>query len=111
MNKFLITQISFAPRQDFHMSGNYVIMGNPPELITMEMHAIDLGDETMRKLHNIISAGRPVSINDSEYMDWIEPFKAEFKEFLVEKHPEKILKDQAGFNKLFGVEDETSSSR
>jgi len=44
------------------------------------------------------------------YDNWIEPFKNEFKEFLLDKHPEKIMVNIAGFEQLFGASSNELSS-
>jgi len=82
----------------FTYPGNYqCTMSAPPPMITVEMYPVDaVGGET----DSIDDAS--VSINNTDYMDWLEPFKNEFKEFLLERYPDKIVQDQAGFNRLFG---------
>lgn len=49
-----------------------------------------------------INAGNLISICDPEYIEGFESFKKEFKEFLLEKYPEKIIREQTKFNKIFG---------
>ena len=56
----------------------------------------------MKKLANIVEAGRTVVLNDTEYNNFIEPFKREFIEFMMEKYPERLMADTKAWEILRG---------
>jgi len=59
-------------------------------------------EQTYRKLGNIAQAGRTVTLNDTEYVDFLEPFRNEFIDFMMDKHPEKIISDPKSWDRLLG---------
>jgi len=70
--------------------------------LEITLRSVDIDEQTMRKLGNIHQAGRSVSIQDTEYMEYVEPFKNEFINFMMDKYPEKIISDPKGWDKLLG---------
>ena len=68
----------------------------------LTLQPVDVNENTAFKLKNIAKAGRTVSLQDTEYSDYMEPFKNEFIEFMMEKHPEKLLSDPKAWDRLLG---------
>jgi len=100
MNKFLISNIEFEDA--FNFGGNSFHGSNSPN-IRLELRSVEFNNADIKKLSNIMKSNRTISLNDTAYNNWVEPFKNEFKEFLLDKHPEKILLDVKGFEQLFGA--------
>jgi len=110
MNEFIITNIETKMEHDYSMSGNHSFISaqdpfaqasyqtRPTMEITLKPRCAD--EEMMRKIMNISQAGRTVTLNDTEYNDFIEPFKNEFIEFMMDKHPEKLMADPKAWDIL-----------
>ncbi len=69
---------------------------------TLEVYPAAPFDEVVANLMRSISASRYISINTEEYPVWVDQFRDEFKEFLLERYPEKIISDQDEYKKVFG---------
>ena len=107
-NKFIVTNVEYRTKPE-----QYQTLGVDPYMSIMnsvqQYHAfeltlqpIDVNESTMFKLNNIVRAGRVVTLNDTEYVDFMEPFKQEFIEFMMDKHPEKVLADPKAWDRLLG---------
>lgn len=112
MNEFIITNIETKMDHDYvvsSMSSNQFLdpfdihqsyQTGPSIKITLEPRYPD--EKSMRKIHNIYQGGRTVSLQDTRYADYIEPFRGQFIEFMMDKHPEKILADPKSWDRLLG---------
>lgn len=100
MNKFLITNINVSHRENYFNS-NRMSYIHQPMTINLELSAINLDDESIHQLQALTHSGKYVTISACDQMANFLPFRKEFKEFMLEKYPEKILKDPEAFNKLF----------
>lgn len=104
MNKFIITGVNI-PQDHSLFAGinNYIDI---PYSINLELRPIDENNKyvVQEDLHNLIRSNEYITILPFDQINLFMTFKNEFKEFLVEKYPEKILKDQYNFTKLFGNE-------
>lgn len=104
MNKFIITGVNIPHHYSvFAGINNYIDI---PYSINLELRPIDENNKYViqEDLHNLIRSNEYITILPFRQMDSFIAFQDEFKEFLVEKYPEKILKDQYNFTKLFGDE-------
>lgn len=111
-NEFLITNLT--TKMDMDYSYNPPSIENPFNPImreqiihkAFEITVRPLGDvnEVGRKLINILNAGRKIIINDAAYNDFVEPFKHEFIEFMMEKYPEKIIANPKDWDRLLGMQ-------
>lgn len=110
MNEFLITEMRTTMDRDPYLHAPSIadpynpIMTSHTVYQAFELTLRPLGDagEVGRKLNNILRAGRKVTLNDTEYDTYMEPFKAEFLDFMMEKHPEKIIADPEAWERLLG---------
>jgi hypothetical protein len=102
MNKFIIKSFNMEHSESPFVAGSFMMASNIGPILHLDLVSLDITGDQIRKLNNIVEAHKPVSINTTEYMDWLEPFKNEFKEFLHMYHPDKILKDPKGYTILFG---------
>lgn len=94
MNKFIVT--------DFSVSQDYNIDYFDNNLkFKLELMPYVKDDDMSHTLRNI-SAGRLITILTDEYNEWFEPFADEFKQFLIDNYPDKIVKDSVGFKRIFG---------
>lgn len=100
MNKFLITNINVSHRENYFTS-NSMSYRHQPMSINLELSSVNLDDEAIHQLHELTHSGKYVSISSFNQIDNLLPFKKEFKEFMLEKYPEKILKNPEEFNRLF----------
>jgi hypothetical protein len=108
MNRFLITDIRTISEQmpDYGMprmasiSDPYMSSYEVRNTFEITLRAVVADDDGAMKLNNILKAGRTVELNDSEYMDYVEPFKNEFIEFMMEKYPERIIAGTEAWEKL-----------
>jgi len=101
MNEFIITDI--RTQMDYNeMSFNGYTqidgMGVPSVELTLRPRIPDT--ELLRKLSNIVQAGRTVILNDAEYHSLLGEFKDEFIIFMNEKYPEKVLAKPESWDKL-----------
>ena len=104
MNKFIITGLNIPQHYNlFNGINNYIDI---PYSINLELRPIDENNkyDIQKDLNNLIRSNEYITILPFSQMDSFIAFQDEFKEFLVEKYPEKILKDQYNFTKLFGDE-------
>ncbi len=104
MNKFIITGLNIPQHHSlFAGINNYIDI---PYSINLELRPIDENNKYViqEDLNNLIRSNEYITILPFSQMDSFIAFQDEFKEFLVEKYPEKILKDQYNFTKLFGKE-------
>ncbi len=99
MNKFLINNINVSYREN-HFSSMYNNYMTQPIVIHLELSSINLNDDDIKKLYDLSNSGGYVNVSRYESLDILKPFKDEFKEFLMEKYPEKILKNPEGFDRL-----------
>jgi len=75
----------------------------PMVTLSLELYALEpYTDINGNYITRICEAGKSIIINDKESLQWIEHFKDEFKEFLLEKYPEEFLKNQKFFNDYCG---------
>lgn len=68
----------------------------------LTLKPMDVDENTLFKLNNIAQAGRTVTLQDTEYDDFMEPFKNEFIEFMMDRHPEKLLADPKAWDRIMG---------
>ena len=107
MDKFIIKELKMM-HECQPMTAHMVSAKDPYAYTSQEVThtyevtlvAVNPDLESARKLNNIKQAGRTVELNDSEYMNYIEPFKNEFIEFMMEKYPEKIIAGTEAWEKL-----------
>lgn len=103
MNKFLIKTFE-QHVSNFEINSNSTVyhrVGHPFEF-SIELVAIEVDHDSIKKLSDHFKYNKPISLESCEYHHWTEPFKNEFKEFLQERYPEKILSDLNGFDIMFG---------
>ena len=109
MPKFVVKNLNVSYDYDFF--GSVTVGGGeslplcgrrfPNCAISLELFPYEEIDEATSILFKNISAGGVVNIQSVSYKDAVEPFKDEFKQFLLEKYPDRIVKDQSGFCELF----------
>lgn len=100
--EFVITNIEYGmDHMPYDLSDPFKPQYKSP-CLEMNLKSINITNESMRKITNIYQNVRKVSIQDTDYIDYMEPFKNEFIEFMMEKHPEKIISNLQGWNKLLG---------
>lgn len=98
--KFFITSVSIDSSASAFDDRFYLGCGdNKCNSITVSMRVIPF-DRQRGDLLSCISCGKLVTITD--YEDYVEPFKDEFKEFLLKYYPEKVISGQKEFNHFFG---------
>jgi hypothetical protein len=108
LNKFIVTNVEHrveAAQYNLNMADPYMSrMDSAQQYHTFELtlQPTDVNKNTMFKLQNIAQAGRTVSLQDTEYADFMEPFKKEFITFMMDKHPEKIISDPKAWDRLLG---------
>lgn len=105
MNRFIITNVTHTTEQDKYTTDPYMnrfsaSMSHQSFEITLK--PMDVNEHTLFKLENIAIAGRTLSLQDTEYSDFMEPFKYEFIEFMIDKHPDKLLSDPKAWDRLRG---------
>ncbi|RLC48848.1 MAG: hypothetical protein DRH57_01535 [Candidatus Cloacimonadota bacterium] len=109
-NRFIVTNVEHRtePEQyqisvaDPYMNGFRETIQRQHQSFELTLRPMDVDENTMFKLNNIARAGRTVSLQDTEYVDFMEPFKQQFIEFMMDKHPEKILSDPKAWDNLLG---------
>lgn len=85
----------------YHGGGYGYNCMSAPLSITLELYPCGSTEEDiLSSISSIIHAGKEITISD--YNAYVDPFKEEFKQFLLERYPEKIMKNQQGFKQLFG---------
>ena len=107
-NRFIVTNVEHRVEQeqyqvsvaDPYMHRNVGALQHQSFEITLR--PMDVNENTMFKLNNIAKAGRTVTSQDTEYEDYMEPYKSEFIEFMMDKHPEKLLADPKAWDRLVG---------
>lgn len=104
MNKFLITRVNISEHNNLSGISNYLPIIETLSM-DLEIKVVDsLDNNFIKDLNALIRNGDYISFLPFDQINLFMTFKNEFKEFLVEKYPEKILKDQYNFTKLFGNE-------
>lgn len=101
--RFLVKGLSIDKERNYYTaSQQHCAMSE--ELWSISMNVIPYNsDENAADLFlSVVNCGRIITLTD--YEDYVEPFKEEFKEFLLERYPEKIMSNQTNFNQLFGDE-------
>ena len=108
MNKFIITdfqhrevQPTLMPMMDDPFRPHHERIQNHMSF-EMTIRPIEIDESSMKKLYNIHKSRRTIELNDSEYADFTEPFRIEFIEFMMEKHPDRILADPEAWDRLVG---------
>lgn len=106
MNKFLITGVNISEYNNLSgINSNYYLPIRESISMDLEIKVVDsLDNSFIKELNALIRSGDYISFLPFNQINLFMSFKNEFKEFLVEKYPEKILKDQYNFTKLFGNE-------
>lgn len=104
MAKFIVKNFTVTNDFEFLEFDSIKACGRnyPTCTFTLDVFPIDKFDDSLATLLRNIHAGETVRIDVDEYSKWVDPFKEEFKEFLIKNYPEKIMTDQDGFNTLFG---------
>ena len=103
MNKFVVTGLTVV-RDDSPFSFDSYNMNFTPTTITLELSPCNITSESVKQLFKTLQSGNLITINSAEYVNTVKPFKKEFKEFIMERYPEVIIKDNHGFNELFKEE-------
>ena len=101
MNKFIVKSISVNNNYDFSINYQSLSKNYPTCSFTLEIFPYGSFDDSVSKLLKSIHDGMVIGIDTDDYATWVTPFKEEFKQFLIEKHPDKIVKNQIGFHDLF----------
>ena len=106
MNKFLITGVNISEYNNLSgINSNYYLPIRESISMDLEIKVVDsLDNNFIKDLNALIRNGDYISFLPFDQINLFMTFKNEFKEFLVEKYPEKILKEQRNFTKLFGNE-------
>lgn len=104
MSKFLIKQLDTSAGNipNFNVSANLKQICTNQKTLSLELLVLEWDLNSIEKLNTHFKYNKPVKIESCEYDIWVEPFKKEFKEFLEEKYPDKILSDPKGFEIMFG---------
>jgi len=110
MNEFIITEVqhrvhaehSFDYMAQLGHNSSMSINYNQVPTVELTLRPKHPCEQTMKKLANIVEAGRTVVLNDTEYNNFIEPFKREFIEFMMEKYPERLMADTKAWEILRG---------
>ena len=99
MCKFVVKDILFAVNCEALSGG----VNQYEDFISLKLYPSEYSDfpKSMHMLQNI-TPGSVVEISTSTYMEWIYMFENEFKQFLLENHPEKIITNQKAFIEMFG---------
>ena len=102
MALFLLKELSITNNFDF--VGGIQDCGRqyPTCSFTLDVYPCGPFNETTANLMKSISASRYISINTDEFPVWVDQFREEFKQFLIERYPEKIISDQDQYKKVFG---------
>lgn len=98
MNKFIITSIN--PVDNYFGLDSTIC--NHPLVFELTLRPVEIDNKSLEKLHDIIKDRRVVTLNDSEYAHFMEPFKDEFIQFMMEKYPDKILSNPESWDMLKG---------
>ena len=107
-NRFIVTNVEHRVEAeersviDPYMGGFRDSMQRQHQSFELTLRPMDVNENTLFKLKNIAQAGRTVTLNDTEYNDYLEPFRKEFIDFMMDKHPEKILADPKAWDRLLG---------
>ena len=109
-NRFIVTNVEHRVDENQlygsvatqYMTGFRESIQRQHQSFELTLKPMDVDENTMDKLNNIARAGRTVTLNDTEYVDFMEPFKREFIEFMMDKHPEKVLADPKAWDRLLG---------
>ena len=104
MAMFLLKELSIT--SDFDFVGGIQDCGRqyPTCSFTLDVYPCGPFNESTANLMKSISVSRYISINTDEFPVWVDQFKDEFKQFLIERYPEKIISDQVQYKKVFGEE-------
>ena len=87
--KCLVTAIDIPASPFVEDSGFYHGGSN----VSITLSVLDWSGESVRKLHNLVGSKYPVEIVSSKKLIYMHKFENEFKEFMLEKYPEKVIKD------------------
>lgn len=74
----------------------------PKKRYTLELQCIDFNDRDIEKFTHLLKYNRVVAVDEYNVISAMSKFKDEFHEFMMEKHPDKILKNSESFRFLFG---------
>jgi hypothetical protein len=102
MNKFIVKSIAITNNYDFSINYQSLNAHYPTCSFNLEIFPYGAFDDSVSKLLKSIQEGMIIGIDTDDYAKWVNPFKDEFKQFLITNYPEKIMMDQEGFTKLFG---------
>lgn len=110
MNKFIITDIKTYMDRQAHYGAVSASPYSMPMGVEEVIHTFELtlkpqygSEETLRKLHNVVQAGKTVSLETTEYADFMRPFQREFIEFMEERHPDKLIGNQKAWEALHNI--------
>lgn len=102
--KFIVQGISIDKCRKYHTDNNMYVMSNENDTWAISMSVIPYNQDEniMDTFFSAVNNGRIITMSDQD--DYIKHFKEEFKVFLLERYPEKIISEQKNFDQLFGEE-------
>lgn len=104
MANFIIQEVS--TNNNYMTTSKYgsssVHYGAAPQ-IEVTLRLIDPDPYTMKNLKELIEQQKPVDLVDTDFDKSMKKFSKEFEEFMMERHPDKLIKNSKSWSKLKGL--------
>jgi len=103
-NTFMVRNITINSEHNFFglEKDDFGPTKSMSHIVSLDLHPYYVDNNSLDKLLTSVHDGKLVIVDTPECFEWVTEFKDEFREFMLERYPEKVLKNSHLFTKVVG---------